>query len=315
MVTGCNKVSPGCRSCYAEVMHRRLMGIASQKEKYSRPFNDGAFPYEPVLGDPFEVKKPSMFFSPSMSDLFHANIPLEYIAKVFAVMFLNPQHTFQVLTKRAERLHELSSEEFYNLFYKYINILHDRYIDSICEEMYQYIEAVDALPLPNVWLGVSCEDQKHADDRIPFLLNAPAAIRFLSCEPLLGPIYLDKYLWSVEKGEACEEMNSIHWVICGGESGRMARPMHPDWARSLRDQCKAADVPFFFKQWGKWNPEMMDDEGTLMYWQKSKTVSGNFLDGKQHLEFPKPMTTKLTPIATDVLNENGGFLFVNESKK
>jgi protein gp37 len=302
-VTGCNKISPGCRSCYAEVMHRRLMAL--KPEKYTRPFLDGAYPYPPALSEPFERKKPTVYFLPSMSDLFHANIPLDYIAQVWAVMFLNPHHTFQVLTKRADRLPLIASAEFYQLFAKYVNHLHDKYIQPLEQAMYFEEEAIDALPLPNVWIGTSCEDQQRADERIPFLLQTPAAVRFLSCEPLIGPIdilsyknsnaifnaYQWKYAYDFESNNGQQPIN---WVICGGESGHMARPMHPDWARSLRDQCKRAGVPFFFKQWGQWNPDnfdttrakVMDDEGTLMYWQKSKKTAGNILDGKTHLAFP-----------------------------
>lgn len=330
MVTGCNKVSPGCRLCYAATMHRRLMGIASQKEKYSRPFLDGAFPYEPALEEPFLVKKPKMFFSPSMSDLLHKNITLEYIAEVFAVMFLNPQHTFQVLTKRAERLPELDSLLFKTLFHKAINRLHDKYIKPLEQEMYQFIEAVSALPLPNVWLGVSVEGQPF-DWRIKKLMMCPAAVYFISYEPAIGPLTLPKEFL---------QLSGRAWVICGGESGHTAKPMHPDWARSIRNQCKAAGVPFFFKQWGEYVPveddaqppflyfphngkivdghhvqfvdpedpiggtgkhegfPFMDPFDSILYceelkakpcnfWKVGKGNGGNFLDGKQHLEFPQ----------------------------
>jgi len=281
MVTGCTKISPGCRGCYAETMHRRLMGIASQKEKYFRPFNDGAFPYEPALEEPFLVKKPIMFFSPSMSDLFHKQIPLAYIAKVWAVMYLNPQHTFQVLTKRADRLPELASESFNKLFLIYVHELiasHD-YPHGLFAP-----RSIGELPLKNVWLGVSCEDQQRADERIPFLIKTPAAVRFLSCEPLIGPINLNRIA-----PFSCGAINSlsyhpisspdkpfIDWVICGGESGRTARPMHPDWARSLREQCKAAGVPFFFKQWGEWLPYEPTSKSLPFY---RNCASGKVYDG------------------------------------
>ncbi len=315
-VTGCNKISPGCRSCYAEVMHRRLMTL--KPEKYSRPFNDGAFPYPDALAEPFERKKPTVYFLPSMSDLFHKNIPLDYIAQVWAVMFLNPHHTFQVLTKRADRLPLLDSNEFKFLFWKYCNQLHDKFIQHLESAMYFEEEQFDALPLPNVWLGTSCEDQKHADERIPFLIKTPAAIRFLSCEPLIGPINLREVKperWNPERPPYCwidsldkhpigsPDKPFIDWVIAGGESGHTARPMHPNWARSLRDQCAAAGVPFFFKQWGEW---LHESQGADIYGTKGviqigpgnnrfkklgKGKSGNFIDGKQHLEFP---TTKPT---------------------
>src|SRR3990167_4822889 len=211
--TGCNKVSEGCKNCYAEVQHRRMM--AMHPKKYKRPFLDGAFADEASLENPLHFKKPTKFFVNSMSDLFHENISFTFIARVVRMMEDCPQHTFQVLTKRPERM-----LEFWNWFSKH------------------------ALPpAENVWLGVSCENQKAADERIPLLLQVPAAVRFLSCEPLFGEINIRKYFTM---------LRTLHWFIAGGESGHHARPMHPDWARGLRDQCKAAGVPFFFKQWGEW---------------------------------------------------------------
>ncbi len=150
--TGCNKISQGCKNCYAEIMHNRLMHIPKIKEKYNRPFLDGAFEHEPSLSKVFEWRKASTIFVDSMSDLFHDNISVEYIAKVYAVMFLNPEHTFQLLTKRPDRrLEILQSEDFYLLLYIYCNEFHDKYIKKLESEMYTYTEISDLFPFKNIW--------------------------------------------------------------------------------------------------------------------------------------------------------------------
>jgi protein gp37 len=324
--TGCDKVSQGCKNCYAEIMHRRLMVL--KPEKYSKPFLANVQTHDDELSKPLMRKKPTTYFVNSMSDLFHKDVPFEFIEKVYAVMMEASHHTFQVLTKRPER-----AAEFFNW-------LRPRSVEKRLWPKVQF-------PLPNLWIGPSCEDQKTANERIPYLLEVPAAIHFLSCEPLLGPInlmHLDadgsshKQYYQIncltgrqtDMGRPCWDVNKIHWVIAGGESGHQARPMHPDWVRSLRDQCASADVPFFFKQWGEWKPngqqsaddvdapgpylgEPMEyfpdmdkynrdlekwtrwhkknkiDWGGLYATRYGKHRSGNYLDGKQHLEFPKPL--------------------------
>ncbi|MGH2556338.1 MAG: DUF5131 family protein, partial [Actinomycetota bacterium] len=177
----------------------------------------------------------------SMSDLFHQDVPDEFIAKVFAVMAATPRHVYQVLTKRPGRMASLVARpDFRGQVASHVDANWDA-------PLWTWPVASGAWPLRNVWLGTSVENQKWADVRIPKLLETPAAVRFLSCEPLLGPVtFLGTTHWLREGG--------IGWVIVGGESGPGARPMHPDWARSLRDQAVAADVPFFFKQWGEWAP-------------------------------------------------------------
>lgn len=216
------------------------------------------------LDEPLHWRKPSMVFVNSMSDLFHEDVPFDFIDKVFAVMALcdgtrtnGIHHTFQVLTKRPERMAEYMNDP-------------DTPYRVAAEVTYRVIPGWRPLrggldwrpekvwPLPNVWLGTSVENQEYANKRIPYLLQTPAAVRFLSCEPLLGPVDLEKPM----PGPACNGIyppwyiqSGIHLVIAGGESGPGARPMHPDWARSLRDQCQAAWVPFFFKQWGEWVTE------------------------------------------------------------
>jgi len=198
-VTGCTKLSPGCKHCYAERMARRLKAMG--QPKYANGFR--LTTHAECLDQPLGWEKPRMIFVNSMSDLFHKDVPVSFIQDVFEVMRQASWHTFQVLTKRSRRLLEL-----------------DREIDWP----------------PNVWMGVSVESKDYTW-RIDHLRRTCAHIKFLSLEPLLGPLpQLD--------------LHSIDWVIVGGESGPGARPMAEEWVIDLRNQCQAADVPFFFKQWG-----------------------------------------------------------------
>lgn len=240
--TGCNKISQGCKNCYAEIMHNRLMHIPKINDKYNRPFLDGAFAHEPSLLTPFVWKRPSTIFVDSMSDLFHHNIPVEYIAKVYAVMFLNPQHTFQLLTKRPDRRFEiLQSEEFFQFLHKYCNQFHDQYVKKIESEMYFYDEIESLFPLKNVWEGTSIEDQETANTRIPLLMKTPARIHWISAEPLLAAMDLNVIMHA----------SSLDWIVTEGESGRKKRPFDADWARSIRDYCKRNKIRFFMKQMDK----------------------------------------------------------------
>jgi protein gp37 len=251
-----------------------------------------------IPGRLFELRQrtvPTVYFVDSMSDLFHRDVSWNYLYKVFETFLLTPQHTYQVLTKRAERLHELESIYF--------------------QLKRNYPEAI--LPLRNVILGVSVENQKEADRRIPELLKAPAAWRFLSCEPLLGPVdlHLAGTLPKELTGGAYRSVASrLDWVIAGGESGQDARPMHPAWARSLRDQCADSDVAFLFKQWGQWEPvdqpwqqnspaalakgeqwlnlaggQGFHGEEVWRMRKVGKKASGRVLDGKLHHQFPEPL--------------------------
>lgn len=198
-LTGCTKISAGCQNCYAERLARRLMAMG--QPNYANGFC--LTMHEHVLSAPLSWRRPQMVFVNSMSDLFHEDVPFEFIEKVFKVMRLASQHRFQVLTKRAERLGELS----------------------------------DRLNWPeNVWMGVTVERADYAF-RIDHLRRVPAKVRFLSVEPLLGPL-------------PGLNLEGIDWVIVGGESGPKARLMSPDWVKDIRDQCLAAGVAFFFKQWG-----------------------------------------------------------------
>jgi len=235
--TGCDRVSPGCDNCYALGMAKRLKAMGQPDyqtdgdPKTSGPgFGIATHPHR--LDQPLRWKKPRKVFVNSMSDLFHVGVPVEHLAQVFAVMSKAPQHTFQILTKRHARMRA---------------ILNAHWFRALVDD-YRGKDAGDfQWPLPNVWLGVSVEDQKWADIRIPALLDTPAAVRFLSCEPLLGPV-------SLFDSTKIDTGTLVDWVIVGGESGHGARPMHPDWARQLRYECTTYGIPFLFKQWGNWEP-------------------------------------------------------------
>ncbi len=301
-VTGCTKVSAGCKHCYAERLWIRLSAPGQPYE--GRSFADVACHPE-RLEQPLRWRKPRRVFVNSMSDLFHEAVPFEFIAAVFGVMAASPQHTFQVLTKRPERAAAWFDFDG-DLCRAACRTLDAFGFDRGCGAAFDPPQ----WPLANVWLGVSVEDQAAADQRIPLLLQCPAAVRFVSAEPLLGPIDLDRI------GNACFDrraairrvMNSgpcmnadqaddyiahpsLDWVICGGESGPGARPMHPDYARSLRDQCAAAGVPFFFKQWGAWR-ERISTNSRLgreprEFVRLGKKAAGRLLDGREHMEYPR----------------------------
>ena len=218
-VTGCTKVSQGCKHCYAERMAKRLTAMGA--ERYRNGFSVTLHP--DLVDIPRGWRLPRMIFVNSMSDLFHDDIPLAYIRRVFATMRDCPRHTFQVLTKRSERLAELAPH----------------------------------LPWPeNVWMGVSVEDARVLH-RVADLQSVQAKVRFLSLEPLIGPL-------------ESLPLDGIHWVIVGGESGPQARPMRKEWVRQILRQCRAAKVPFFFKQWG----------GTR------KDLTGRELNGRTYSEMP-----------------------------
>jgi protein gp37 len=281
--TGCDKVSRGCRNCYAEVMHKRLRGMG--QPKYQQPFLGHVRYWEDELAKPFRWNKPRTVFLNSMSDIFHDAVTVQQIAEIYAMMFLTSKHTYIVLTKRASRAnYVLSSVEFFEEYHKACNRLHDKYVSTLEQEMYQCIELESMWPLTNVWQGVSVESQDE-DYRIDELIKTPAHITVVSYEPAVGPLDIQKY------------GNKISWLIAGGESGHRATPPHPDWFRAVRDQCAAAGVAFFFKQWGEWHefnfelgsvrtqfPHIFSD-GIKMV-RVGKKGSGNVLDGRQHLEFP-----------------------------
>ncbi|SKL67286.1 bacteriophage protein gp37 [Mycobacteroides abscessus subsp. massiliense] len=252
-VTGCDKVSPGCDRCYAETFAERWRG--TRGHYFETGFDVQLRPDK--LDLPLRWTKPRRIFVNSMSDLFHDSVPDAYIGSVFDVMARAEQHTFQILTKRHGRMRALLRKwEQEGAESVERGELHPKYGAAAWRRRDGLWCTPRVWPLPNVWLGVSAEDQKRADLRIPALLDTPAAVRFVSAEPLLGPIDLhgdpigkDSVFW----------IGHLDWVIVGGESGPGARPMHPDWARSLRDQCIAAGVPFLFKQWGEFRPVVPSD--------------------------------------------------------
>lgn len=259
-VTGCTKVSQGCKHCYAERDWARMQHVPSYS---GRKFTDVACHPE-RLDIPLRWKKPRLIFVNSMSDLFHESVPGDFIEQVFGVIALAKQHTFQILTKRPDRMRSWLSKATMA-----VNDKDPSALTSYFPKLAGYLDnpvAYHTFPLPNVWLGVSVEDQQAADERIPLLLQTPAAVRWISAEPLLGPVDLTncgganaitgidgrETYWADFPFDHVLPGTTLDWVVVGGESGPNARPMHPDWARSLRDQCAAAEVPFLFKQWGEW---------------------------------------------------------------
>ncbi|MFN4283472.1 MAG: phage Gp37/Gp68 family protein [Alphaproteobacteria bacterium] len=314
-IGGCSIKSPGCANCYAMKIagsgrlreHPLYNGVTSPS-KAGPVFNGTltALPDDhPTWTWPLRWRgsktpklgpgKPSMIFVGDMSDLFHEDRPDAVIDRVFAVMALAPQHIFQVLTKRADRMNDYLSVRDTLLR-----------IDDIVARMRRGIapDPKPTWPLLNVWLGVTAEDQERADERIPDLLATPAAKRFISYEPALGPVSV----WHpaiARKAGAAADAAGIDWIIAGGESGKDARPAHPDWFRTARDQCAAAGVPFFFKQWGEFSPQpcgpcscivgehcltapgtVCADEPKAVMRRVGKRRAGAMLDGRLHREFP-----------------------------
>lgn len=273
-VIGCAKVSPGCDRCYAIRTAHRMQAHPNPKVSvpYAGTESGGQWTGRVnLVADrllmPLRWRRPRRIFVNAQSDLFHDQVPDTYIAEVFAVMAAAPRHTFQVLTKRHARMRSLlSSADWPVLLQNARDNLGSEW-DAAWDDY--PVPADFASVLPNVWLGVSTENQQWADIRIPALLDTPAAVRWISAEPLLGPITLrhmdidlrDFYQIdaltgrNTDMGRPCADVASLDWVVAGGESGPGARPMHPDWVRGLRDQCAAAGVPFLFKQWGAWAPE------------------------------------------------------------
>lgn len=304
LIGGCTPVSAACENCWAA------------KETYMR----ACHPNEKIrlnaefLDKPLKTKKPTAWAV--WNDLFHPDVPTQFIRKVWwDVMFgsrLSKQHIFLILTKRPERMKQFV-QGFMAERLDYAYSLGDT------PEGRMFRKHVRK-PVSNIWLGVTAENQQTADERIPYLLETPAAVRFISVEPMLGPVDLIRAMdvaievdGEIETPAVGPMNNWLNWVICGGESGPNARPMHPDWVRGLRDQCKEARVPFFFKQWGEWfprdqwehNPELVlpDDEfayhngpGTHVFkdlgdvypvHRVGKKAAGRLLDGKEYLELPE----------------------------
>ena len=311
-VVGCSVVSPGCTNCYAmrDAWRKNTNPKTPQyhgltKKVNGKPVWTGEIRVvDHAVTKPLRWRKPRMIFVNSMSDLFAA--PEHVIAEVYAVMCLADQHIYQVLTKRGERMRDtLMHKGFWEQ------------VDAAANRLAGGQTDFDRTnPPPNVWLGVSTEDQRRANERIPLLLDTPAAVRWISAEPLLGPIDLARvahwngnpdHYFHVLEGYVIDPSQSdcgkVDWVVTGGESGPGSRPARPEWFRSLRDQCEAAGVPFFFKQHGDWlwaddlltfeqaarlagkrQYEHHSDGGTAI--RVGKKRAGKLLDGREHLEFP-----------------------------
>ena len=350
-IVGCSIVSPGCTNCYAMKMAARLEAMcvasgAAYEADHGRfkSGSSGLLHYrgltqpskagsvwtgkvtlapESIIRAPLSRRQPTMYFVNSMSDLFHEDVPDEWIDRVFAIMAMCPQHTFQVLTKRSERMRVyMNTWTVSDIFKRQRLIIQHKSAGALTWKW----------PLPNVWLGVSTERQQEADERVPDLLATPAAVRFVSAEPLLGPVDFERILfvreiyesgahhyvdvlrggfWSPKEhsfrssqdGEPKNHFTNhsdikdqlLNWVIVGGESGHGARPMHPDWARAIRDQCQAANVPFFFKQWGEFvsvsevagpGAHFSFEDGATVR-RTGKKLAGRLLDGVEHNHMPE----------------------------
>jgi protein gp37 len=296
-VRGCSIASPGCHNCYAAVVAARFSGPGQPYEDLGYFDDKGRAHWTGVsrevpekLGQPLRWRRPRTIFVNSTSDVFHESISDAFIRKVFAVMSLGGQHTYQVLTKRAERMARWFDDPANSLSSCQAELVASNFPTPHLVRDIRNLANINgsgdhSWPLPTVWLGVSVEDQKRADERIPHLLATPAAVRFLSVEPLLGPVDLKprpRRDMCLRCGGGPDDRHEDHvyqthgldWVIVGGESGPGARPMHPAWVRSIRDQCVAAGVPFFFKQWGSWAPTLVADESA----RKNDVRYGEFHD-------------------------------------
>lgn len=333
IITGCSVLTPGCTNCYAMKLagtrlrtHPSRRGLTTMT-KAGSVWNGKVRFNDFWLNQPLRWSRPRMVFVCAHSDLFHESIPDDWIDKVFAVMALCHRHTFQVLTKRANRMmHAVarigSSIDFLE---KQARLMGHTLKYTVQPEIANGTtlragETVGLVswPLPNVWLGVSAERQQEADGRVPLLLRTPAAVRFVSLEPLIGPITLWHNSEGVLRGcgvvrdgamtastphDPPEDVDTsypgLDWVIVGGESGKDARPMNPEWPRSIRDQCVMAGVPYFFKQWGEWvfdervgrkemrgddQPHPIDERWSII--RVGKKAAGRALDGRTWDEMP-----------------------------
>jgi protein gp37 len=291
-ITGCTPVSEACDHCYARRMAHRLAG----RYGYSADDPLSVTFHRDRLDEPLKWKKPRRVFVCSMGDLFHDDVTDDHLREIFEIMRRSDHHTYQILTKRPQRMR-----------------------DFILQLQAEKGPDFRRWPLPFVWIGVTAENQARANERIPILLKTPAAVRFVSVEPMLGLVNLEKAQctcpWPEDAAKTRHLLDcpadqrpikrwGIDWVICGGETGPGARPVHPDWVRSLRDQCSGVGVPFFFKGWGDWLPldhardfsgdgnvrSCIAGDGSASdvgLWRKvGKKHSGSLLDGREWNEFP-----------------------------
>lgn len=299
---GCTKVSPGCANCYAERdfdlrKHVAKWGAGQPRHRTSEAYwkqplkwdRDSAESFRFVPQDRLDPRRPRVFCA-SLADWLDDEVPVEWLADLLDLIRRTPHLDWQLLTKRPENWLDRMAKVF--AFAMWSPPHH-----NLCAWVSQWHPAygsaggVAGKPVPpaNVWIGTTVEDQARADERIPSLLSIPARVRFLSCEPLLADVEISGSIHVAKR-------YFIDWVICGGESGPKARPMHPDWARSLRDQCAEAGVPFLFKQWGEWAPITAKVDrlvGSIHHFEDGqpmervgKHAAGRLLDGREHNEFP-----------------------------
>ena len=320
-VTGCTKISEGCKHCYAERMSKRLAGRCGYDKE--EPFKVTL--HQDKLDEPLHWKKPSKIFVCSMGDLFHDDVPDRFLDQIFAVMALCTGHAFLTLTKRPERMrgYICDWQTPFRIAKAIDALIVDEQIKQLCNIVKGEQWAIDTpieWPPKNWWAGVTAENQQRADERIPILLQIPAAVRFVSVEPMLGPVDLTQIdiggnvwinsltgdcksyhpyggLWKINESKN----NKLDWIICGGETGPGARPMRSAWVISLRDQCQEAGTPFFFKSWGEWvRPSQMpastyreiEDYGNGIGIADlplgvGKKRSGRLLDGVEWNEYPE----------------------------
>lgn len=311
-ISGCLPASPGCTNCFASTAGQRrrpnhpvngLTRPAKADDPASHHVWTGAIRLnEEWLVKPLRWSRPRRIFWNAHGDPFFERVPYEWVDRELAVAALTPHHVHMLLTKRTARMRR----------YFAMPGTPERILEAAKDLPAPFGRLPDRWqwPLPNVWLGTSVEDQERAMQRIPDLLAVPAVIRFLSCEPLLGPLDINAAATGADRwSESTHGAASIAWVIAGGESGPGARPMHPEWVRALRDQCHASHVPFFFKQWGVWFPYgQFDADGCLNTttrgehpgvwheWRQydgfsvrlGKKRAGRLLDGVEHSAFPEP---------------------------
>lgn len=321
---GCMKVSEGCKNCYAEKQAFRIAHMGNEGYKKVTNFPDKGWNGETeIVADsfykPLQWKRPRVIFVCSMGDLFFSKHEELEIDKVFAIAALCPQHIFIILTKRPKQMaayFNIGNEELIGKWEEgsYEIGIADKNDDIDAPAVFIYNRTHRQWPLKNIWLGVSAENQKQADIRIKFLLETPAVVHGVSIEPMLGSLNLIPHI-NLEKensphpgGDVRSTEGGLDWVICGGESGHKARPTHPDWVRSIRDQCKAANTPFFFKQWGELIPSCQarhlklplsefahknvqfqsphNPDKTNTYFKIGKHKTGNLLDGQKHEQYP-----------------------------
>lgn len=302
-VRGCTKISPGCKNCYAETFAERWRGVAGHP--YEQGFDLRLVPEK--LEEPLKWKKPRRVFVNSMSDLFQDGVPFEFIDRVYAIMALAPQHTFQILTKRPERMLEYFSAP--NLYERILRVA-----DQEIRPKYRHLGSIGisnpALNPPKwIWLGTSVENQEYADKRIPLLLRTPAAVRFVSYEPALGPVqfhsdWTDRWYcadcgtkrlrdWCSFCAIKARPCAALDWVIVGGESGPGARPFNIQWSRDLVRQCKAAGVACFVKQMGGNAQERNDRIADVWYYADGSDMDTDALDGDSYRYQGAPVRLKL----------------------